>query len=130
MIICVDFDGTLCEHKYPEIGAPAKDAFYWLNQWRSAGATLILYTMRSDGPGARKSLSEARDWCRAHGFEFNAYNHNPDQHNWTSSPKVYAHLYVDDAAFGCPLKDVPGGRPIVDWDAVGPAVLAKIRTGH
>ena len=22
MIICVDFDGTLCEHKYPEIGNP------------------------------------------------------------------------------------------------------------
>jgi hypothetical protein len=130
MIICVDFDGTLCEHKYPDIGEALPDAFYWLGQWRSAGARLILYTMRSDGPGERRSLSEAKDWCfLRHGFMFDNYNVNPQQAVWTSSPKVYAHLYVDDAAFGCPLIRTPGKRPVVDWSVVGPGVMQHIRTG-
>lgn len=138
MIIAVDFDGTLVDHVFPEIGEPVPGAFDWLQRFKEAGAFLILYTMRADErglksiekfPGERKFLSEAVEFCRAQGIEFDALNRNPTQDEWTASPKAYAHVYIDDAAFGCPL--VPcanGGRPTVDWSIVGPAVMEMIVT--
>ena len=47
-------------------------------------------------------------------------NENPTQKRWTNSPKVYTHMYIDDAALGCPLKmDLNlSDRPFVDWEIV------------
>lgn len=46
-------------------------------------------------------------------------NENPTQKDWTSSPKPYAHIYIDDAALGVPLKhDSLSERPYVDWNMV------------
>ena len=48
-----------------------------------------------------------------------AVNNNPEQRSWTQSPKVFANLYIDDAALGIPLKTLPTAtRPFVDWQAV------------
>ena len=45
----------------------------------------------------------------------------------TASPTVFAQVYIDDAAFGCPTRENPnGGRRFVDWDIVGPRVLEMI----
>jgi hypothetical protein len=136
MIIAIDFDGTIVAHEFPEIGAPNPGAFRWMKEWQAAGATLILWTMRSDGRSGEGRengpvLTEAVEFCRQNGIEFNAVNANPSQASWTSSPKCYAHLYVDDAALGCPLRENPkmGGRPMVDWDVAGPAVLAMLQAG-
>jgi len=142
-IIAVDFDGTLCDHQFPEIGTEVPGAFHWLREFQAAGAKLILWTMRSDlrnpqdkgdgpTPGAKADqdyLRAAVEWCRARGVEFWGVNHNPQQATWTASPKVYAHIYIDDAAFGCPLRDMPraGSRPAVDWSRVGPAVMDMLR---
>jgi hypothetical protein len=109
-IIAVDFDGTIVEHEFPEIGRPVPGAFEWMKKWQQAGALLILWTMRSDGRtgGGRENgpvLTEAVEFCRKNGVEFHAVNANPSQAVWTSSPKVYAHIYVDDAAAGCPLRE-------------------------
>lgn len=139
-IIAIDFDGTLCEHRFPEIGMENPGAFRWLKEFQAAGARLILYTMRSDKrsegvsaeghPATRDYLTEAIDWCRERGVEFWAHNCNPEQKSWTDSPKVYAHIYIDDAAHGCPMREMPraGSRDAVDWEKVGPAVLAKLRS--
>ena len=131
--IAIDFDGTLVAHEFPEIGAPAQGAFYWVRRWQEAGARILLWTMRSDGrTGTGREngpmLTEAVAFCRQHGIEFDGINTNPGQESWTTSPKAYANLYVDDAGFGCPLRPNPkaGGRPIVDWEIVGPRVLAMI----
>jgi hypothetical protein len=137
MIIAVDFDGTLVEHVFPEIGRPVDEAFSWLRRFKEAGAFLILYTMRADErgaksiklfPGERKFLTEAVEFCYANGIEFDALNRDPGQDDWTASPKAYAHLYIDDAAFGCPLNPSDSGRPVVDWGVVGPAVLELIES--
>jgi hypothetical protein len=106
-------------------------AFEWMKKWQEAGAKLILWTMRSDGRTADGSkengpvLTDAVNFCREHGVEFWGVNRNPDQGGWTQSPKAYASIYVDDAAFGCPLRPASkrGVRPMVDWSVVGPAVL-------
>lgn len=123
MILAVDFDGTLCDHRYPDIGAEVPGAFRWLARFQAAGVRLVLWTMRSD-----ETLDDAVRWCRDRGVEFWTVNANPQQAAWTGSPKVYAHAYIDDAAIGCPLRDNPrmGGRPFVDWEKVGPAVAAML----
>jgi len=118
MIIAIDFDGTIVTHKYPNIGNPVPNALESMTQWQQKGAKLILYTMRSG-----LELKEAVDYCECHGIYFWGVNMNPDQVEWTKSPKVYAQIYVDDAAFGCPLiHDDREPRPYVNWNKVGPDI--------
>ncbi len=105
MIIAVDFDGTLVEHKFPEIGNENPDAFDILKLLQGNGHQLILYTMRSG-----HYLEEAVDYCASKGITFWGVNENPEQETWTSSAKIYAHIYIDDASVGTPMKDGS-----VDW---------------
>lgn len=122
-IIAVDFDGTIVDHRYPDIGNPVPGAIKWMKEFLASGASLILWTMRS-----REELDAAVTYCRDQGVTFWGVNRNPGQHLWTDSPKVYAHVYIDDAAFGCPLLENPrsGGRPYVDWDQVGPKIMQSL----
>jgi len=127
MFIAVDFDGTIVDHQFPGIGDPVPGAFEWLARFQEAGADLILWTMRSDGQQeCGDVLTEAVVYCRVMGIEFACVNENPQP--WTTSPKAYAHVYIDDAAAGCPLRANPrmGGRPYVDWDQIGPYVMRLI----
>lgn len=128
MKIAIDFDGTIADHRYPDIGAPVPGAFLWLKRFQEAGAKLILYTMRSDSPKDGPTLTQAVDFCRRNGVEFFGVNTDPGQSSWTSSPKAYAQIYIDDAALGCPLRENSraGGRPMVDWEIVGPAVMKEL----
>lgn len=129
MIIAVDFDGTLCDHRFPDIGMENPGAFEALKRFQEAGAKLILWTMRDDErAGTRKVLSEAVAFCKERGVEFWGVNENPEQRGWTGSPKQYAHVYIDDAAFGCPLRECPrsGSRPWVDWSVVTPEILKRL----
>ena len=122
MYICIDFDGTIVDHRFPDIGEPVPGAIEWMKEWQQEGARLILFTMRSG-----KGLDEAVRWLVWHEITLHGINHNPDQDSWSTSPKAYGHLYIDDAAFGCPLSTVQGfARPSVNWEIVGPAVLHMI----
>jgi hypothetical protein len=129
MYIAVDFDGTCVEHEFPDVGADVPGAVRWMKEWVAAGAKLILWTMRSRGPSDRTDvLKDAVRWFEVREIPLFGVNHNPTQSRWTQSQKAYAHLYVDDAAYGCPLRESAkvGGRPMVDWDVVGPAVLDRL----
>ena len=123
--IAVDFDGTIVMHEYPEVGAPNPGAIEWMKRFQENGANVILFTMRSDNEHI-DGLSQAVEYIESNGIELDGINTNPGQEVWTSSPKAYAQIYIDDAAFGCPLKNNPTGRPYVDWDIVGPSVLEYI----
>jgi len=127
--IAVDFDGTIVEHEFPNIGREVPRAFEWLKAWKRAGATLILWTTRSDGQKHGPVLTQAVEFCLARGVEFDAVNEGPGDREWTQSPKVYADRYVDDAAAGVPLwpSARAGGRPYLDWNVVGPAIMADLR---
>lgn len=121
MYICVDFDGTLVDHRYPDIGEPAPDAIKWLKRLQKLGARLILFTMRSDTNEGGPLLQDAVQYLCKNGVKLYGINRNPDQDDWTKSPKAYGDVYVDDAAFGCPLIQPKGfARPCVDWKIVGP----------
>ena len=114
MYIAIDFDGTCVTHDYPRIGKDI-NAVNVLKKLVANGHKLILNTMRSG-----KELKEAINWFKKNDIELYGANENPTQKRWTNSPKVYAHLYIDDAAIGCPLKmDLSlSDRPFVDWEAV------------
>ena len=111
-IIAVNFDGTIVTHMYPAIGNDVPNAIKVLHKLQEQGIQLILWTMRS-GP----QLQEAVDYCTNKGISFGGINATPAQSWWTSSPKAYAPIYIDDAALGCPLlSDKSGsGRPMVNW---------------
>ena len=114
MYIAIDFDGTCVTHDYPKIGKDI-NAVNVLKKLVTNGHKLILNTMRSG-----KELKDAINWFKKNDIELYGANENPTQKKWTNSPKVYAHLYIDDAAIGCPLKmDLSiSDRPFVDWEAV------------
>ena len=76
-----------------------------------------------------RDWKEAVEYLTKEGIKFYGINVNPDQHTWSESNKQYAHIYIDDAAFGCPLRDHPcatSNKKCVDWSIVGPAVMEKI----
>jgi hypothetical protein len=124
MKIAVDFDGTIVEHAFPKVGKPNPGAIEYMKQWKEAGAKLILWTMRSDGQECGNVLSDAVEYCRENGVEFDVINEGINDREWTTSPKAHAHIYVDDAAYGCPLRDsTEVNRPMVNWDKVGQDVL-------
>jgi hypothetical protein len=144
MIIGVDFDGTCVTHEFPKIG---KDigAVPVLKELVANGHQLILFTMRSDivNPKGEDNelhlesgnyLTDAINWFKENGIPLYGIQTNPTQHTWTTSPKAYAHLYIDDAALGCPLSvDIARdgdeikrvGRPYVDWKKVREILVFK-----
>ena len=69
MIIAIDFDGTIVEHKYPAIGAELPFAIDTLIKLKEEGHKLILWTVREG-----RLLDEAVEFCRERGLEFYAIN--------------------------------------------------------
>jgi len=116
-LIALDFDGTCVKYAFPDIGESV-DAERWLCQWVAAGAQIILWTMRD-----AELLYKAQRWFEENGIQLHGVQLNPTQAAWTSSPKVYAKLYVDDRGYGVPLRYPEHGRPYVDWSKLGPTVL-------
>ena len=93
-VIAVDFDGTLCENKWPHIGAPHHDMIDWIKQLREYGHKIILWTCREGMP-----LVDAIVWCADYGLFFDAVNDNLEDHKRAfggNSRKILADFYVDD----------------------------------
>jgi hypothetical protein len=127
MKIAIDFDGTIVQHCFPAIGPENPGAFKWMKKWQEAGAKLILWTMRSDGQEVGDVLSQAVEYCLLRGIKFDAVNEGIGDREWTTSPKAHAHIFVDDAAFGCPLRSaIESDRPMVNWFDVGPEIEKRI----
>jgi hypothetical protein len=116
MNIAIDFDGTCVTHDFPIIGSDI-GAVPVLRELTKAGHSLILFTMRSDSD-TEKYLTDAVNWFKVNEIPLWGIQTNPEQNTWTSSPKAYAHLYIDDAALGCPLIYGLHARPYVDWKEV------------
>jgi hypothetical protein len=128
MTFNIDFDGTVVTHDFPYVG---KDigAVPVLKKLTDAGHRLILFTMRSDRSEKKETedhtimdvtgtfLTDAVTWFKENGIPLYGIQTNPTQKNWTTSPKSYAELMIDDSALGCPLKfdEKLSSRAFVDW---------------
>jgi hypothetical protein len=101
MIIAVDFDGTIVNHEFPEIGEEKTGAFQTLISIKKAGHKLILWTCRNDNDPAlhgRRVLTEAVEFCASKGIVFDAVNSNIAGIGFNPYPKIYADLYIDNRA--------------------------------
>ena len=95
-IIAVDFDGTLCYSKWPELGEPNRPLIEFLKNWKQQGNKLILWTCR-----AGEALETAVSWCKEQNLFFDAINDNlPEivQLYGTNSRKITCDYYIDDKA--------------------------------
>lgn len=115
MIIAVDFDGTIVEHKYPKIGNEIPFAIETLKKLKNEHHhKLILWSVREG-----KLLDEAVEFCRERGLEFYAVNRNyPEEqlgHDFFSR-KLKADLFIDDRNLG--------GLP--DWGTIYEMVTKKL----
>ena len=99
MVIAVDFDGTIVEHRYPEIGNEIPFATETLKMLIADHHKLILWSVREG-----KLLDEAVEWCRERGVEFYAVNRDyPEERkdaNQHFSRKLKADLFIDDRNLG------------------------------
>lgn len=99
MIIAVDFDGTIVENRYPDIGKEIPFATETLRMLIHDGHQLILWTVREG-----KYLDEAVDWCFIHGVSFYAINKNyPEEkvhYQYGYYKKIYADYFIDDCNIG------------------------------
>ena len=101
-IYAVDFDGTLCEDAWPDIGKPNYILIQILKTLREKGDKFILWTCRT-----ADRLDEAIAWCKEQGLEFDAGNENLPEiigQFGTESRKVFADIYVDDKVISPNLK--------------------------
>lgn len=95
MIIAVDFDGTIAEHEYPNIGALKPGAKETINKWYDAGHKIIIWTCRMN-----KEAEEAKQFLIDNGINFHTLNENANPSDeFNPEPKVFAHLYIDDRGF-------------------------------
>lgn len=99
MVIAVDFDGTIVEHRYPSIGKELPFAIETLRKLAAEGHRLILWTVREG-----RCLDEAVEFCRNRGLEFYAVNSNcPEEDKETNGSfarKIKADLWIDDRNLG------------------------------
>jgi len=124
IVIGIDFDGTCVTHTFPEIGEDI-GAVPVLKKLVEAGHRLILFTMRCDDQREQvingykfrggDFLTQAVDWFKQNNIPLFGIQENPTQHQWTTSPKAYCNLYIDDAALGIPLVKPEGQRPYEEW---------------
>ena len=124
MILAIDFDGTIVEHRYPAIGHIRPFAFETLKALQQKKHRLILWSHRSG-----KELYEAVEFCRKHGLEFYAVNKNYPEEEWNEndSRKILADIYIDDRNLGgvpswgevlriiCPEEDTTAEKKGKPW---------------
>lgn len=98
MIIAVDFDGILCDNKFPEIGEPHYNAISLVQRLIDAGYEVILWTCRVED-----ELKAAIEWCEHYGLHFCAINENAPSNReqfasiYNTAPrKIFANYYIDD----------------------------------
>ena len=97
-IIAVDFDGTLVEDKFPEIGKVKSNVWGEVIKAQENGAKIILWTSRDN-----ERLKAAVEFCTERGLHFDAINDNLDECKIlfdNDTRKVYANEYWDDKAVG------------------------------
>ena len=114
MTIAVDFDGTIVEDKYPQIGKERPFATDTLKQLMKDGHYLILWTVRK---GER--LEEAVKWCEDRGVRFFAVNKDyadDELDQLHHSRKIKADLFIDD-------RSVTG---LPDWGVIYQLISQKV----
>ncbi len=98
LILAVDFDGTIVEDRYPEIGKPLPFAIDTLKRLNADGHRIVLWTFRHGRP-----LRNAVDYLESQGVQLYAVNQSfPEESEQLDgySRKIHADWFIDDRNIG------------------------------
>lgn len=107
MKIYLDFDGTIVEHYFPEIGAENPNALKVISRLQIAGHEIILNTYRADID--QKHVQDALDFIHSSGHlkisieKFLPQKLEPRSFDLESAKKSNQ-LYIDDISEGIPMR--------------------------
>lgn len=126
MKIYLDFDGTVVEHTFPELGRCNFGCIEILEKLQIAGHEFILNTTRSEI--SEKSLQDALQWFENSWMlsrnkdidikisSFTKQKNHPHPWDWEEIKKANV-MYIDDIALNIPLKPAVMTKSyMVDWD--------------
>lgn len=139
LTIYLDFDGTVVEHEYPEIGRCNFGSFEVIKKLQDAGHRIILNTYRADlkNGSLEKAIKVINEqyWMLLKEFdntfelkpitEWTTEKIHPPKFDWEQI-KASKELFIDDIAQDMPLKKacmVQGD--MVDWDELDKQFLAN-----
>lgn len=94
MVVAVDFDGTLFEDNFPDVGEPKWEVINKVKKLKENGNILILWTCRED-----ENLKKAILKCQEVGLIFDYINENLPERKIiynNDSRKIGADIYIDD----------------------------------
>ena len=120
MKIYLDFDGTVVEHEYPDIGAYNNGSFDVIRKLQNAGHEIILNTYRADCNNG--TLEEAVKYLNASGKieaieYFEDVKISPEPWVWELHKQTNI-IFIDDITPEIPMIENPTGYSRVDWQKV------------
>ena len=98
LVIAVDFDGTIVEHRFPHIGNEIEGAIESLKELQKKHK-IIIWTCRCE-----PYLGQMTKWLEERGFTPDAVNSNVVHVPGFAVPKILANVYIDDRNFGAFLR--------------------------
>lgn len=112
-VIAVDFDGTIVENKYPQIGDINWKAREVINDFYNSGGYIVINTCRV-GEYERQAILKLHE----SGVKFHTVNANIPfviAKYGVDCRKISADMYIDDRNFGG-----------VDWDAIEKELFLRV----
>jgi hypothetical protein len=106
MILAIDFDGTLHDGTYFNIGMPKPGAVKYMKKIKDEGHYIIIWTCR-EGDKQQKM----KEWLKKKEIPYNVINDNnpvKTAEYKSNSRKVFADMYIDD-------KNILG---VPSWDKI------------
>ena len=116
LTIAIDFDGTIVEHNYPDIGKLLPRADLFMRKLEADGHHIIIWTCR-EGAEAEK----AKEFLKSSNIPFHSFNDNNPEHTKSynnNSRKVYADIYIDDRDWDS----------VISWGNIYESIRTKART--
>ena len=93
MTLVIDFDGTICEHRFPEVGAPKEGVRDALVAFKNAGCEIVIHSCRTASYWERQNQAEQRMAI----IEFMG-EHDLPYDRICADDKPLATFYIDDRA--------------------------------
>ena len=101
-IIAIDFDGTIVQHEWPNIGPLRIGAKEVINSLYEQGCEVLIWTCRTtdESSGEQSSVFAVREFLEMNDIKYSQINMNSNLTPFKPYPKIYADVYIDDRNLG------------------------------
>lgn len=129
MNIYLDFDGTVVEHDYPQIGSLNPNSLEVVKKLQDAGHNIILNSMRVEFDDG--SMQEALDFLNLNesidGIKIEQQTEQKIYPPRWNLDKIENDIFIDDIAADIPLVKAPiVGGFMVDWLEIERQLITKV----